>query len=553
MTLQETKPGRWDHSGPAGDSFVAAGPAASAVAESGDPGGRRVRFFAAALAALILLWASANIVLGGEGFAVIVSDSLRTSEEVASALVRFFAALVLVLFLSEEEGWRMGWVAAGLVALGFGHLAFGYLEPMIQGAHAGLDESLYEGLTTRIAAGVLFAVGLLPRARPRLAVRVAAIVSIFAAAAAYIFVFEFLEGPGWVPVLTLGSPERALELENSLGWITPWYMVISILPLGLTVAATAGAFRQSRRGVLPGWMLLAVVLLAGSSVHEYVWPTAYTGEVLATADLLRFLFATVVAVGGVTELRRIGMERASLLNAEREHTRRLGELSALRADFSAMVAHELGGPISAVRRLNEMLEAEGSSPEIRRYATATIEGEVGALDALVADVRAVAATERYDFEVKLRPIPLSDLLREAVAYAATLPGGHAVELRLADGLDGEEKRVWADRRRMAQVLTNLLSNAAKYSEEGAPIQLRARLVPGRVRVEVADHGPGIPPDEVSRIFEKFGRGHTGKKAPGLGLGLYLSRRIVCSHGSELTLETRPGEGAIFGFELEVLR
>lgn len=512
--------------------------------------GRRVRALAMALAAVILLWASANLLLGGGGLAVIVSESLRTSEEVASALVRFFAALVLVLFLSEEEGWRMGWVAAGLVALGLGHLGFGYLEPMIQGTHASLDESLYEGLTTRIAAGVLFAVGLLPRTRPRLALWVAAVASICVAAAGYVFVFEFLEGPGWVPPLTHGSPERALE--ESLGWITPWYMLISVLPLGLTVAATAGAFRQSRRGVLPGWMLLAVILLAGSAVHEYVWPTAYTGEVLATADLFRFLFAATVAVGGVTELRRIGTERASLLAAEREHTRRLGELSALRADFSAMVAHELGGPISAVRRLNEMLEAEGEDPEIRRYATSTIEEEVGALDALVADVRAAAATEREDFEVKLRPVPLPDLLRDAAAYAGTLPGGHPVRIVSEDGLDGE--RVRADRRRVTQVLNNLISNAAKYSDEGAPIELRARRVPGRIRVEVVDHGPGIPAEDVARIFEKFGRGHEKngeKKVPGVGLGLYLSRRIVRSHGSELTLDTRRGEGSTFGFDLEV--
>ncbi|CAN5658204.1 hypothetical protein BH20ACT11_BH20ACT11_13810 [soil metagenome] len=445
----------------------------------------------------------------------------------------------------------MGWVAAGLVALGSGHLAFGYLEPMIQGLHAGLDESIYEGLTSRIGAGVLIAVGLLPVARPRMAVRVAAIVFVLATAASYIYIFEFLEGPGWVPALTIGSPERALDLDQSFGWITAWYMVISTLPLGLAVAATAGAFRQSRRGLLPGWMLLAVVLLAGSSVHEYVWPTAYTGEVLATADLLRFLFAAVVAVGGVTELRKIGTERASLLAAEREHTRRLGELSTLRADFSTMVAHELGGPISAVRRLKEMLQAEGESPEVRGYATAAIEGEVGALDALVADVRAAAATERDDFEVKLRPIPLSDLLRDAEAYAAALPGGRAVELRLADGLDGE--RVCADRRRMAQVLNNLLSNAAKYSEEGTPIQLRARRAAEVVRVEVADRGPGIPPEEVARIFEKFGRGRRGKKLPGVGVGLYLSRRIVRSHGSDLTLDTSPGQGAVFGFELEVAR
>lgn len=526
--------------------------APEALEPSGEPdrkNGRRARFAAAILAAGILLSASVNVLLGGGGFAVIVSDSLRTSEEVASALVRFFAALVLVLFLSEKEGWRMGWLAAGLATLGFGHLAFGYLEPMIQGAHADLEESLYEGLTTRISAGALFVVGLLPRTKPRLASRLAAVAFASLAVASYVVVFEFLRGPGWVPALTQGSPERALQLDMSLGWLTPSYMVIALLPLGLTLVATAGAFRQSRRGVLPSWLLLAVVLLAGSAVHDYIWPTAYTGEVLATAELFRFLFAAIVAVGGVTELRRIGTKRASLLTAEREHTRRLGELSALRADFSAMVAHELGGPISAIRRLNEMLAAEGGDPEVRRYATTAIEGEVGALDALVADVRAAAATEREDFEVRLRPVPLRELLRDAAAYAGTLPGEHPVEVALEEGL--REVCVRADRRRIGQVLNNLLSNAAKYSESGAPIRLRASRRAGIVRLEVVDRGPGIPPDEVVRIFEKFGRG--GRKAPGVGLGLYLSRRIVRSHGSELSLETRLGDGSAFGFDLELAR
>jgi signal transduction histidine kinase len=74
---------------------------------------------------------------------------------------------------------------------------------------------------------------------------------------------------------------------------------------------------------------------------------------------------------------------------------------------------------------------------------------------------------------------------------------------------------------------------------------------GRVRIEVADRGPGIHPDDVVRIFEKFGRGRDleGQKTPGVGLGLYLSRRIVRGHGSELRVQTRVGGGSVFGFEL----
>jgi signal transduction histidine kinase len=167
-----------------------------------------------------------------------------------------------------------------------------------------------------------------------------------------------------------------------------------------------------------------VVLLAGSVLHDYLWPSAYGGGLLTTADALSLVFAVVVAVGGISELRRVASERARLLATERERARRLDELNALRSDFSAMVAHELDTPIAAVRKLNEMLCAEGEDPGVRAYATAATEGELDALTNLVSDVRAVAAVEREDFEVETRPLPLEELLTDAEAYARTLPGEH---------------------------------------------------------------------------------------------------------------------------------
>jgi signal transduction histidine kinase len=117
------------------------------------------------------------------------------------------------------------------------------------------------------------------------------------------------------------------------------------------------------------------------------------------------------------------------------------------------------------------------------------------------------------------------------------------------------EQVLADPERIGQVLRNLLSNAAKYSPKGTPIELRVIGKEGRVRVEIADQGRGIHPDDVPRIFEKFGRGNDREKhkTPGVGLGLYLSQRIVRRHGSELTVQTRVGEGSVFGFELRVER
>ena len=101
-------------------------------------------------------------------------------------------------------------------------------------------------------------------------------------------------------------------------------------------------------------------------------------------------------------------------------------------------------------------------------------------------------------------------------------------------------------------MRNLLTNAAKHTPAGTPIELRARCIGTAVRFEVTDRGPGIHPDELERVFEKFGRGRDaqGRKVPGVGLGLYLSRRIVRAHGGELTVSSAVGEGTVFAFELE---
>src|SRR5215208_1809577 len=489
----------------------------------GSLGGSRSVLVAAVLVVSVVAWAATNLILGGEGFAELVSDKVVGGEEAASALARLFAALVLGLFLADAVGWRARWVAGGLVVLGLGHLIFGYLEPLIQEDPPELNESLYESFVTQTLACALFMIGLFP-GRPSRFLVWGATVTPAALVAAYVLIFEFLNGESWMPHLArIEEPEKTMDFATPLGWLTQWHWALSALPLGLAAAAVAGAFWQSYRGLLRGWLLFAIVLLAGSVLHDYVWPSAYGGDILTTADALSLAFAVAVAIGGIAELRRVALERAALLANERERARRMDELNAMRSDFSAMIAHELETPIAAIRKLNEMLSAEGEDPATRGYATAATEGELDALTNLVRDVRAVAAVEREDFEVETHPLQLDELL----AYAE----------------------------RVGQVMRNLLSNAAKYSPEGTPIELRAIGKDGRVSIEIADRGPGIHPEDLARIFEKFGRGRDWKSqtVSGAGLGLYLSQRIVRSHGSELTVQTRLGEGSVFGFDLEMVQ
>lgn len=224
---------------------------------------------AVALAVFIVAWAIASLVTEQLDFAVLVSNELHGSEVVASVLAQLFAALVLGLFLTEGAGRRLRWVSAALVALGLGHLVFGYIEPMAQGAAAHFNEALYESLVAQIFACSLFVVGLFPE-MPRYLVRAAVAIPL-ALIAGYLVVFEALEGEDWMPSMVLvESPEEAMEFGTSLGWLTSWHWVLAAVPLLLGITATVGAFRQRRRGHLQGWLLAVVVLLAGSILHGYL-------------------------------------------------------------------------------------------------------------------------------------------------------------------------------------------------------------------------------------------------------------------------------------------
>ena len=267
----------------------------------------------------------------------------------------------------------------------------------------------------------------------------------------------------------------------------------------------------------------------------------------------------------VTERKRVEEEI-------REANRRLEELATLRADFTAMVAHELDTPLAVIRGYADVLATGELGHEESGRALAQIQAETEVLNALVEDVRVAASAERRDFVINPREVPVDELLDDAARFVVTLPGDHpltvepTVDAARWDGvragfadqlLPGEAdggQEVWADRYRIGQVLRNLLANAVKYSPEGAPIGLRAipGEGPGRMRIEVTDRGPGIHPDDAERIFEKFGRGRSleGRKVSGVGLGLYLSRRILRAHGSDLTVSAGLEGGSVFGFELE---
>jgi signal transduction histidine kinase len=190
------------------------------------------------------------------------------------------------------------------------------------------------------------------------------------------------------------------------------------------------------------------------------------------------------------------------------------------------------------------------SPPEQVRAMVMIEAEAGMLSALVADIQSLAVADRAEFPVDLQPVRLSELVRTAAVFAESLPGYHPLTMEVDLS---EECDVMADPQRVAQVLRNLVGNAAKFSNPGSPIGLRASPTEKDcVAVEVSDQGWGIAEGDLSRIFEKYRRGslHDGPLPGGLGVGLYLSQRIIEAHGSRIDVESEPGKGSTFRFELK---
>jgi two-component system sensor histidine kinase BaeS len=501
----------------------------------------RVRALAFGTALFVVAWLGVILLTPWIRF-VVYTPRAKTGFDVTVSLLCLFVAMVLVLFPEQEQRERFRWLALGFVIFGVGGLIFGYLAPLFHSTD-GLAQAMYCSLVVRSTALLAMAIGLAtphPPAPGRRAVLAISTTSVVLAVVAVLFADR-------LPVLARVADLQvaARDSDATLAGLTTTHWLLSAIPFGLAVVAAAGVLRHASMYVGRTWLAVAMVLIAGSQLHTMFWPSAFS-PVLTTSSLLRLAFTLVVAIGAFFALRSVADERATVLAGERELGVRMAELSRLRADFTAMVAHELASPAAVLQGYATMLATGSLGPELQAEAAEAIRSEAELIQTLIEDVRAAASAEREDFSIRLRSVPLRPILAEAAGYGRSLPGAHPIDMSVAGDLSVE-----ADPERIGQVLRNLVSNACRHTPPGTPVTVRAFERGGCVRIEVADAGPGIHPDDLGRIFEKFGRGRDalGDRVPGVGLGLYLSRRIIHAHGGHLAVESKPGEGATFRVEL----
>jgi signal transduction histidine kinase len=230
------------------------------------------------------------------------------------------------------------------------------------------------------------------------------------------------------------------------------------------------------------------------------------------------------------------------------------ELDRLKDEFVATVSHELRTPLTSMMGFLEMIregEAGQLTDEQKRFL-AIVYRSSERLQRLVGDLLFVARLDANGMQLQFAHVGVDDVVRECTEATAALARSREIDLRTEVEA---VPPVWADRERLAQLVSNLVSNAIKFTPAGGTVTTRTRVEGDEVVIEVEDTGIGIPEAEQGRLFQRFFRSSTATEQaiPGTGLGLVISKAIAEAHGGSISVASMAGSGTCFTVRLPLER
>ena len=316
--------------------------------------------------------------------------------------------------------------------------------------------------------------------------------------------------------------------------------------------------------------------LSGHSFVEILAPDYIESTINRFA---RGLFGTIISLYEVELLLKDGkrlpveLNVSPLLDAEGQAIGRLGvarditerkqaeekarevealrELDQLRSGLLSNVSHELRTPLTSIKGFASTLlrtDVKWSEENQRDFIT-TIDREADRLTSLISDLLDISRVDAGGLKLDKQDCYITEVLDSINDALAHLTKNHQLQIQVARELPS----LFVDRRRIGQVLTNLVENAAKYSQEGTGITIEAQLKGDEILISVTDRGEGIAPESLEMVFDRFYQAEsivTGRKS-GTGLGLSICRGIVEAHGGEIWVESKLGEVSRFSFSLPV--
>lgn len=230
----------------------------------------------------------------------------------------------------------------------------------------------------------------------------------------------------------------------------------------------------------------------------------------------------------------------------------LSHASHLRRQMTADIAHELRTPLSIVLGHAEALR-DGVLPATPENLD-IIRDEASRLNHLIDDLRTLSLAEAGELPTHPQPVPPHSLLEPLALTYANTPQARQQDITITTRIEPNLPLVQVDPDRMVQVLGNLLSNALRYTPANGKIELVARHVAGRVQLAVRDSGPGIPPEDLPHVFDRFYRGDKSRRRHegGSGLGLAIARSLVEGANGRIWAESSPGNGTTIFIELPAI-
>ena len=247
---------------------------------------------------------------------------------------------------------------------------------------------------------------------------------------------------------------------------------------------------------------------------------------------------TIEAIAGLVS---VALERMAILE-ELSRTEALKQSNSLKSAILASVSHDLRTPLTSIRAAVENLMSTDVEWEegARREFHSVIKEEVDRLSRLVQNLLEMARIDAGECQPARDWSSISDLVEDVLARTADALAYHQVRVDIPQA----PPQVLWDERLVGQALANVLDNAGRYSPSGSEVRLRVELAGEEVLIHVEDQGPGIPAEEVPRIFERFYRGRAAGKN-GTGMGLAIARGILEAHGGTISVESAPGRGSTF--------
>ena len=228
----------------------------------------------------------------------------------------------------------------------------------------------------------------------------------------------------------------------------------------------------------------------------------------------------------------------------------LRELEEQREDILRAISHDLRNPLSAVlgraQLLGRRLESAGLDRE--RLDVEAIATSARRMNAMIQDLVEAARLESGQLRLNLQAVDLRPFIFELLRRLEPAMETGRIRVQVPERLPP----VYADPDRLERILSNLLSNALKYSPPSTEVTVVGQQRAGEIVTSVSDRGPGIPPEDIPRLFQRYGRTAAGRARPdGLGLGLYIVRKLVEAHGGRIWVESQVGVGSTFSFSLPV--